>query len=227
MLIQTIVAVVISAVAMLAIANVQVQQVQETKAVGEHFAVVDVQRHVGMIAADTDMCSTVMTTALAGQTIDVGSSSTVVDINELTMQPGTPPLVKVGDLAAPLVQSLLVTSIQLRNFDNTPIANKYAADLVVTFGGPNATKTYPPASAKIFVMTSGAPASATITKCLKSISDGGFQPAIRQVGCYWQTTCQNTIQCQPGEYAAGIQTYTQSYHQYGAMVCSNFYCCRP
>lgn len=217
---------------MASVMTIMANQAQETRAMTEKLAALDIQKSLIATMSKANVCS-----------FNIGLTHPVFDATAATIPPidlgntlysggtnTTPALVRTGAVASTLSPNLVVETIRLNNIHCDPgpctVANNtFLADVELVLRSAGLVRSMAPVKSQITLTTTGSGAAKTITGCF-----GDAPAGLRQDTCLSArvNNCEyNSCVCPVGYYAVGIQVGIRSYQQYAVNTWADLICCLP
>ena len=180
-LVQAIIAGAIMSIIVLAMISMQSSQAKENRALAEKLAALDLQRFVTATLANSSACS-YHVSLLANPTfntahITAAGGGPSIDLGNVLLSNGTatsPAIVTVGEVASPVSNSLVVSSIKIVDINcpapcpNPVLSNQFTANITINFDSSKLIRSILPVKSQIVLNTTGVGAVKTITSCLAS-----------------------------------------------------------
>jgi prepilin-type N-terminal cleavage/methylation domain-containing protein len=199
-LIEILIAMGILLIVMLAVANLQVSQMKEVRALSEKLAVLDLERLLISSLADGTICTAQLATNAVNPSAPYHIDSTALSTMSISLTSipassavGAIPL--ISTLPSPAVSQIKIASIIVKNFISSGSPNQYIADLEVRFDSSLLVRALKPLTIKLNLRTDGAD---NISSCV-----GGGAPLICTTVSASVPFYGGSVSCPAGSFVTG------------------------
>lgn len=207
-LVEVLVSVGIGAVVMLAFSSMMANQNKETKALRETLASLDLQKTLISVLANGSVCSHLLNnpTVLTFNSTQLPQTLTpsLPIYSSLPITSSSVPLAKVGELASPLSESMVIKDISLKILNGS--GNTYNAKWVVSFDSSKSVRSHRSIEVStVLTVDNTNPAAMTVVDCMsEQVANRYLQscPANQVMSGY---TSDGYIKCQSSALAYAVQ----------------------
>ena len=237
-LVQVLVSVAIMSVVLTGVAIMMTTQMQETKAMTEKLAALDLQKSLINTFAKADVCAF----NIVGRAAPFNAAANPIapinlgNVLYAGTNANTPIVAQVNTLASPVSPAVLVQEIRLNNIvcetaPCGPSSTTFLADVEVVLNPALMVRSVTPPKTRVTLQTTGAGAMKTISACFgEGASAGMRQDTCLEIGdANAGPHCEyNICSCPVGYYMVGAQAGVRSY--YGGQYVhthARIRCCLP